>query len=128
MESVRTRYGLNSLNFFIAAAQTGFGPFFSVYLTEMGWSQVDIGLALSIGTASVLVFQLPAGALVDAIHQKRIANGLGLILLGLSALLLIAEPTPWPVWLAQVVHAIGSCILTPAIAALTLAICGHEAF
>ena len=54
--------------------QTGFGPFFSVYLTQQGWSQVDIGFALSVGTASALIFQLPAAALVDIIHHKRFAN------------------------------------------------------
>ena len=128
MNSLRCRVGLDSLNFFIAAVQTGFGPFFSVYLTERGWSQVDIGVALSIGTAAVLLLQLPAGVLVDAIHHKRFANGLGLLLLGLSVLILLAQPAPGPVWAAQVVHAMASCILTPAIAALTLALCGHDAF
>jgi len=128
MESLRCRIGLNGLNFFLAAVQTGFGPFFSVYLTQQGWSQVDIGLALSIGTASVLACQLPAGVLVDHIHRKRFANGLGLLLLGLSVLVLLIAPTPWPVWGAQVVHSVASCILTPAIAALTLALCGHDAF
>ena len=128
MISLRCQIGLNSLNFFLAAVQTGFGPFFSVYLTERGWSQVDIGVALSIGTAAVLLLQLPAGALVDAIHRKRFANGLGLLLLGLSVAVLLAKPTPGPVWTAQVVHALASCILSPAIAALTLALCGHDAF
>jgi MFS family permease len=128
MLAMRCWIGLNALNFFTAAVQTGFGPFFSVYLTEQGWSQVDIGLALSIGTASVLVVQLPAGALVDVIRHKRFANGLGIILIGLSAAMLVTEPMRPAVWGAQVVHAAGSCILGPAIAALTLALCGHEAF
>jgi MFS family permease len=118
MLALRCWIGLNALNFFTAAVQTGFGPFFSVYLTEQGWTQVDIGLALSVGTASALVLQLPAGALVDVIRHKRLANGLGIILVGLSATMLVAAPTRSVVWSAQVVHAIGSCILGPAIAAL----------
>ena len=128
MLSLRCAIGLNALNLFLAAAQTGFGPFFSVYLTEQRWSQIDIGFALSIGTASVLLLQLPAGGLVDMIHHKRFANGLGLLLIGVSALMLVADPVPASVWSAQVIHAIGSCILTPAIAALTLALCGHAGF
>jgi MFS family permease len=128
MLALRCWIGLNALNFFTAAVQTGFGPFFSVYLTEQGWSQVEIGLALSIGTASVLALQLPAGALVDVIRHKRFANGLGIMLIGLSAAMLVAEPTQSVVWGAQIVHSIGSCILGPAIAALTLALCGQEAF
>jgi MFS family permease len=128
MQPLRCRLGLNGLSFFIAAVQTGFGPFFSVYLTEQGWSQVDIGFALSVGTGAVLISQLPAGTLVDLIHQKRLANGLGLLLVGVSALVLIMHPTPGPVWLAQAIHAVGSCILDPAIAALTLVLVGHAAF
>ncbi len=128
MMAVRCWIGLNALSFFTAAVQTGFGPFFSVYLTEQGWSQGDIGLALSIGTASALAFQLPAGALVDLIRHKRFANGMGLMLIGVSAVMLVAEPTQSAVWTALIVHSIGSCILGPAIAALTLALCGQAAF
>jgi MFS family permease len=128
MPPLRCKLGLNGLNFFIAAIQTGFGPFFSVYLTEQGWSQVDIGFALSVGTGAVLIAQLPAGVLVDQIHLKRLANALGLLLVAVSAIMLITNPTPGSVWASQIVHAVGSCILGPAIAALTLALVGHEAF
>jgi MFS family permease len=128
MLPLRCWIGLNSLNFFVAAVQTGFGPFFTVYLTEQRWRQVDIGIALSVGTAAALACQLPAGMLVDGIHHKRFAIGIGLILLLLSVLVLLVAPTPGPIWTAQVVHAIASCILTPAIAALTLALCGQADF
>ena len=124
---MRCWIGLSALNFLIAAVQTGFGPFFSVYLTEQGWTQGDVGLALSIGTAAALAFQLPSGVLVDHIWHKRFANALGLALICASAMMLVAEPTPSVVWSSQIVHAIGSCILGPAIAALTLALTGHAA-
>ena len=42
--------GLDWFNFFVADIQTGFGPFLSVYLTTQKWTQVDIGLVLSIGS------------------------------------------------------------------------------
>jgi MFS family permease len=128
MIAMRCWIGLNALNFFTAAVQTGFGPFFSVYLTEQGWTQGDIGVALSIGTASALAFQLPSGALVDHIRHKRYAIALALILIAVSAMMLVAEPTRSVVWSSQIVHAIGSCILGPAIAALTLALTGQAAF
>ena len=50
-----------------------FRPFIAVYLTERGWSQTEIGVALSIGTASGLVSQLLSGMLVDLVHRKRAA-------------------------------------------------------
>jgi predicted MFS family arabinose efflux permease len=128
MNSLRCQFGLNGLNFVTGAMQTAFGPFFSVYLTEQGWSQGDIGFVLSVGTATVLAFQLPAGVLIDAIHLKRVATAIALVLLAVSALMLVTVPTPAPVMASQVVHSFASCLLTPAIAALTLALCGRDAF
>jgi MFS family permease len=128
MNSLRCQIGLNGLNFFTGAIQTAFGPFFSVYLTEKGWSQGDIGFALSVGTAAVLAFQLPAGMLVDFVHLKRLATAMALLLIGVSAAMLIPTPAPTPVLTSQVLHSFASCVLTPAIAALTLKLCGHDAF
>ncbi len=128
MTSPRCQGGLNSLNFFVGALQTAFGPFFTVYLTQQGWSQVDIGFALSVGTASALVLQLPAGALIDAINVKRIAIALALVLTGISAVMVVASPTQAAVLTARVLQAFAGCLLTPAIAALTLKLCGHELF
>jgi MFS family permease len=128
MPTPAARFGLKSLNFFIAAVQTGFGPFIAVYLTEIGWSQTDIGVALSIGTACGLFFQLPSGMLVDYVHGKRGVAAAALVLLGISALLLIAWPSSYLVWASQILHAAASGILVPSIAALTLALYGHRAF
>ena len=119
MIPLRCQVGLNGLNFFTGAIQTAFGPFFTVYLTTMGWSQVDIGFVLSVGTASALIFQLPAAAIVDFIHLKRFAIANCLLMLGLSALMLVPMPTPAGVLLARVLHAFASCLLAPAIASLT---------
>lgn len=125
---MRSRFGLNGLNFFTAAIQAGFGPFIAVWLTQSGWSLTDLGLALSIGTLAALIGQLPGGMLVDQIYRKRIAAAGALIALGVSALLLCLAPTEPLVWGAQVAHGLASCVMTPAIAALTLSVCGHDSF
>jgi MFS family permease len=128
MPSLAARRGLNWLNFFTAAVQTGFGPFIAVYLTEQRWSQTDIGVALSIGTIAALISQLPAGMLVDFVHHKRWLTAAALGLLGFSALLLVGLPSPNLVWASQILHAAASGVLVPAIATLTLALYGHDAF
>jgi MFS family permease len=128
MLAYRCAFGLNTLNLFTAAVQTGFGPFLSVYLIEQGWNTADIGYALSIGTIAVFALQLPAGGLVDLIHQKRFANLIGLVLLGASAWIMVATPSRGPVIAAQILHSLASCILTPAIAALTLVLLGQARF
>ena len=125
---MRSRLGLNGLNFFTAAVQAGFGPFIAVWLTLNGWTLTELGLALSIGTAVALVGQIPGGMLVDRIHSKRFPAAGALTALGGGALLLCLAPSQPTVWGAQVVHGLSSCVLTPAIAAVTLAVCGHDAF
>jgi MFS family permease len=124
----RNRFGLNGLNFFTAAIQAGFGPFIAVWLTQSGWTLTGLGLALSIGTLAALIGQLPGGLLVDQIHHNRFAAAGALIALGASALLLCLAPTQPMVWGAEVAHGLASCVMTPAIAALTLSVCGHDNF
>lgn len=118
---------LDLLNFFVADVQTGFGPFVAVYLTTHKWTQVEIGLALSLGTIVALVSQLPAGALVDAMRNKRAAAAGGLFGVFAAAALMAVVPTKLPVLLAQALHAFASCVLTPAIAAISLRLVGHAA-
>jgi MFS family permease len=125
---MRSRLGLNGLNFLTAAIQAGFGPFIAVWLTQSGWSLTELGLALSIGTLAALIGQLPGGMLVDQIHSKRLSAAGALAALGGSALMLCLAPTQHLVWGAQIAHGLASCVMTPAIAALTLSMCGHDSF
>ena len=66
--------------------------------------------------------------LVDLVHRKRGITAVALVLLGASALLLIAWPTEELVWASQVLHAVASGIIVPALAALTLSLSGHVGF
>ncbi len=128
MPATQSRIALSLLSLLLAAVQTGFGPFVSVWLTEKGWSQGDIGIALSVGTIAGLAGQLPAGALIDATTAKRAAAGAAILGLAVSALLLALFPSWLPVLGAQVLHGLASCVLIPVIAALTLALVGHDGF
>jgi MFS family permease len=128
MQANQSRYALSLLNLMLAAVQTGFGPFVSVYLTERHWNQADIGIALSVGTVAALLGQLPAGLLIDATSRKRLAAGTALVLVGISALSLALFPAWLPVLGAEILHGVASCALVPAVAALTLSLVGHDAF
>ena len=65
--------------FFLADVQTGFGPFVSVYLTTQKWTQVDIGLVLSIGSIVGLIGQMPGGLIVDAARSERLVAATALV-------------------------------------------------
>jgi MFS family permease len=123
----RSAAGLDWLNFFMANVQTGFGPFVSVYLTTKAWTELEIGIALSLGTLVGIAMQVPAGALVDATPRKRRAAAAALFAIALSALLLAAWPETLPVMGSEVLHGIASCVLGPSVAAISLALVGRQA-
>ena len=123
----RCARGLDLLNFSVAAAQTVFGAFIGVYLTSHAWTQTDIGVSLSIGAIASMASQLPAGALVDAVPSKIAMAMIGLAGIAASALMFALWPAWLPVLAAQILHSVASSILGPAIAAISLALIGHDA-
>ena len=62
---------LDRLNFFLAALQSGFGPFVAIHLADRGWEPADIGLVLTGGGVAGLLMQVPAGELLDLVPSKR---------------------------------------------------------
>jgi predicted MFS family arabinose efflux permease len=116
--------GLDWFIFFLADVQTGFGPFIAVYLTTQKWTQVEIGLVLSIGGVVGLIGQMPGGAIVDAVRSERLVAGLAVAAIGVSALGYAAWPIFPVVLSAATLHAAASCVLGPAIAAISLGLVG----
>jgi predicted MFS family arabinose efflux permease len=116
--------GLDWFIFFLADVQTGFGPFVAVYLTTQKWTQVEIGLVLSIGGVVGLIGQMPGGAIVDAVRSERLVAGFAIAAIGLSALGYAVWPIFPVVLSAATLHAAASCVLGPAIAAISLGLVG----
>ena len=87
----------------------------------------DIGLVLTAGGLVALVGQMPGGALVDAVRSARFAAGVAVVAICASALAIAL----WPIFLivigARALHAAASCVLGPAIAAISLGLVGHAA-
>jgi predicted MFS family arabinose efflux permease len=104
--SPQSQRGLDWFIFFLADVQTGFGPFIAVYLTTQKWTQVEIGMVLSIGGIIGLLGQMPGGAIVDAARSERTVAGFAVVTA------------------AAILHAMASCVLGPAIAAISLGLVG----
>jgi hypothetical protein len=70
---------------------------------------------------------MPGGALVDAARSERFVAGVSIVAICVSALSYAVLPI-FPVVLAgSVLHALASCVLGPAIAAISLGLVGHAA-
>jgi len=118
--SPKSRRGLDWFVFFVADVQTGFGPFVAVYLTDQKWTQTDIGLILTVGGLIALFGQIPGGAVLDAMRSPRMAAGVSVFVIGISAFMLALWPIFPIVLISRILQAGASCVLGPAIAALSL--------
>jgi predicted MFS family arabinose efflux permease len=116
--------GLDWFIFFLADVQTGFGPFIAVYLTTQKWTQVEIGFVLSIAGLVGLIGQMPGGAIVDAARSERLVAALAIVTIGCAALSYALWPIFPVVVMAATLHAAASCVLGPAIAAISLGLVG----
>lgn len=118
--------GLDWFVFFVADVQTGFGPFVAVYLTEHKWTQIDIGLVLSIAGMTALIGQVPGGMLVDSAQSPRAVAGFAVAVIAMSALAYALSPVFAVILLAAVMQAAASCVLGPAMAAISLGLVDHD--
>ena len=105
--------------------QTGFGSFVTVYLVKNHWPPEAIGFALTIATLSSLFSQIPAGAALDSMRDKRRAVLLGIAGVGLAAMLLCVTAARPAVYLALAMQGLASSLIGPGIAAISLALVGQ---
>ena len=77
--SRRSLRGLDWFVFFVADVQTGFGPFVAVYLTTQKWTQIDIGLVLSVaGLVALVRHRCRAARWSTAARSERLVAGLAI--------------------------------------------------
>jgi len=120
-------HGLDWVNFFLAGALAGFGPYVAVYLAEQKWTQEEVGFVLSASAFAGLLSQVPGGELLDATRAKRAIVALGVFVLAFSAMIVGFRPTFPLVLIGLTLQGITGGILGPAIAAISLGLVGLSA-
>ena len=118
---------LDGVNFFLAGALAGFGPFVAVYLADQKWTQERIGFVLSASALAGLLSQVPGGELLDTIRSKRAIVVLGVLAVALGAIIIEFRPTFPLVLIGLMLQGITGGVLGPAIAAISLGLVGHSA-
>jgi MFS family permease len=125
--STQSRLGLDWMNFFTSDVEVGFGAFVSFYLAGLGWSQENVGLAMTVGRITGAVVLIPGGALTDASPWKRGVAAAGLLMTAGAALVLAIKPDWAFVMGAELLHGASAGFIGPAIAAISLGIVGRKA-
>lgn len=124
----RGTWPLQLLNFFMADAQAGIGPFLGVFLLAHGWESGAIGTVMTIGGVAGMLMTAPAGALVDTTVHKRLYVAVpGICVILASAILLVSQQF-WLVATSQIATAIAGAAIGPAITGITLGMVNQRGF
>lgn len=124
----RSLLALAALNFFLADARDGLGPFLDAFLATRGWSSLALGAIATVGGLIGLATTPLFGALVDGTRYKRALVAGPVVLVTAVALLTLTAPTPAIVWIGQIGTAVVGAVIGPALMGLTLGLVGEKLF
>ena len=126
--SRRSRFGLNAANFFQAEAVGVVLPVLNAYLREAHWRYDQIGVATALLGLGTLLFQTPAGILVDRIQKRRTLFFVASIAVGLCFGIIPFVPSS-VLWIDSLLFLSGvaQSLFIPVLGALALALVGYKA-
>ena len=119
---------LEALNFAMAGAREGFGPFLGVYLQQRGFDPGLTGTIMSLAGVAGVLATAPLGVLIDRLQAKRAAVVIAVTAIALGGLLIVATDRLVLIAAGQVVIGIADTSLAPLVAALTLGIVGRARY
>jgi len=120
---------LDLLNVLLSDVRYGLGAYLGVYLlTEHGWNEASIGVALSLGGLVGLLSQTPVGILVDRTAAKRSLLAGSVLVATACCLVIPLAPRFWPVVAAGAVGAVAGTAIAPTLASISLGMVGPWRF
>ena len=122
--SKRSECGLDWYNFFLSDILNGVDSFLTAYLTGKGWGPQRIGFALSASSFTTMISQIPVGASVDSVRNKRALIAAGVIIIPITALMFALWPEFWVVVIGQVMLGVVEPLFCPANSAISLGLVG----
>jgi MFS family permease len=126
--SFQSRAGLNAVNFFLAELLGVVVPFLAKFLSERGWRDDAIGVAIALAGLGVCLTQTPAGWIVDRVRQRRALLAGASLVVGVCYGLLPLLPADWPVVDPLLFFGgVANAFFNPLLGALALGLVGYAA-
>lgn len=92
----------------------------------MGWGPAQIGTALAAGNLAQVIAQIPAGALIDKLRQKRALLSVGIVMISCACLATVWLTSLPVVTVAQALIGVAGAIFPPCLAAVVLGLVGRK--
>lgn len=126
--SWRSRIGLDAANFFQAEAVGVVLPVLDTFLKDSHWRYDQIGIATALLGLGTLVFQTPAGILVDRLKSRRALFAIASLAVGVFFVLIPFVPRT-ALWVDSLLFLAGAAqsVFIPVLGALALALVGYKA-
>ena len=124
----RSRIGLNAANFLQAEAVGVVLPILNTFLKESHWRYDQIGIATAMAGLGTLLFQTPAGYLVDRVKSRRGLFAVTSLGVGVCFGTIPFVPrTSFVIDSLLFLSGVLQSLFVPVLAALALALAGHKA-
>jgi MFS family permease len=126
--SLQSRFGLNAANFFQAEAVGVVLPVLNTFLREAHWRYDQIGVATALLGLGTLLFQTPAGILVDRVKNRRLLFFVASIAVGICFGVIPFVPQT-AIWVDSLLFlsGIAQSLFIPVLGALALGLVGYQA-
>jgi MFS family permease len=126
--SLQSRFGLNAANFFQAEAVGVVLPVLNTFLREAHWRYDQIGIATALLGLGTLLFQTPAGILVDRVQNRRLLFFVASIAVGVCFGVIPFVPRS-AIWVDSLlfVSGVAQTLFIPVLGALALSLVGYGA-
>lgn len=123
----RSLRAFDRVNFTAGDVRDVFEPYLAIYLTtDRQWNPAQVGLTLSATSIASILTQAPIGGFVDKTRNKRLLIAIPSLLIAISYLVIVNFSVLPAVIAAQAAIGIAVVTVTPATAAISLGLVGHE--
>jgi len=114
---------LTAVNFFVETNRLE--PYTAVYLIQVaGWNEVHFGVVSLAMNNAMLIFQTPAGDLLDKTKKwKKIITAVAIVIAAFTTTMVVWTTNFWAILIGKTVEGICATIFLPALMALILGIC-----
>ena len=121
------RKALTAVNFFVETNRLE--HYAAVYLVDiMNWSKVDFGIVSLVMNVAMVLFQTPAGDLLDKTTKgKKIITTLAIITASFTTVMVVWTSNFWAILVGKTLEGISSTIFLPALMSLLLGISQTDA-